>query len=157
MEALGARARVRGVMGGGTVLGWLGTLERMPQVLVGFGQDLSSSPWVFLILVNLVLLVLGLVLDPVPAILLTAPLFLPTAQAFGIDPVHLGVIMTCNVAVGLFTPPVGATLYVASRISGVGVLSIARRMGMLYFAAICALLLVTYVPAVSMTMVHLFR
>ena len=96
-------------------------------------------------------------LDPVPAILLTAPLFLPMAQTFGVDPVHLGVIMTCNVAVGLFTPPVGATLYVASRISGVGVLSIARAMAPLYIAAIAALLLVTYVPAVSMTMVHLFR
>ena len=111
----------------------------------------------FLLLVNIVLLVLGLVLDPVPAILLTAPLFLPTAQAFGVDPVHLGVIMTCNVAVGLFTPPVGATLYVASRISGVGVLSIARKMALLYAAAIAALLAVTYFPIVSMGMVHLFR
>ena len=89
--------------------------------------------------------------------LLTAPLFLPTAKIFGVDPVHLGVIMTCNVAVGLFTPPVGATLYVASRISGVGVLSIARKMALLYAAAIAALLAVTYFPIVSMGMVHLFR
>ncbi len=145
------------VIGATTVLGWLITLEQMPAILVNFVENLSSSPWVFLLLVNIVMLILGLVLDPVPAILLTAPLFLPMAQTFGVDPVHLGVIMTCNVAVGLFTPPVGATLYVASRISGVGVLSIARAMAPLYIAAIAALLLVTYVPAVSMTMVHLFR
>jgi len=145
------------VIGATTVLGWLITLEQMPQILVSFVESLSSGPWVFLMLVNVVLLVLGLVLDPVPAILLTAPLFLPTALSFGVDPVHLGVIMTCNVAVGLFTPPVGATLYVASRISGVGVLTIASRMGLIYGAAILALLLVTYVPAVSMTMVELFR
>ena len=145
------------VIGATTVLGWLITLEQMPTILVNFVENLSSSPWVFLLLVNIVMLILGLVLDPVPAILLTAPLFLPMAQTFGVDPVHLGVIMTCNVAVGLFTPPVGATLYVASRISGVGVLSIARAMAPLYIAAIAALLLVTYVPAVSMTMVHLFR
>lgn len=145
------------VIGATTVLGWLITLEQMPSILVNFVENLSSSPWVFLLLVNIVMLILGLVLDPVPAILLTAPLFLPMAQTFGVDPVHLGVIMTCNVAVGLFTPPVGATLYVASRISGVGVLSIARAMAPLYIAAIAALLLVTYVPAVSMTMVHLFR
>lgn len=145
------------VIGATTVLGWLITLEQMPGILVSFVENLSSSPWVFLLLVNIVMLILGLVLDPVPAILLTAPLFLPMAQTFGVDPVHLGVIMTCNVAVGLFTPPVGATLYVASRISGVGVLSIARAMAPLYIAAIAALLLVTYVPAVSMTMVHLFR
>ncbi|MCR9061274.1 MAG: TRAP transporter large permease subunit, partial [Rhodobacteraceae bacterium] len=145
------------VIGATTVLGWLITLEQMPQILVGFVQEFSSGPWMFLLLVNIVLLILGLVLDPVPAILLTAPLFLPTAKAFGVDPVHLGVIMTCNVAVGLFTPPVGATLYVASRISGVGVLTIARNMAHLYLAAIAALLAVTYIPFVSMGMVHLFR
>ncbi|MFT6656981.1 TRAP transporter large permease [Maritalea sp.] len=157
VDAFITSAVVMVVIGATTVLGWLITLEQMPQILVAFVQEFSNSPWMFLLLVNIVLLVLGLVLDPVPAILLTAPLFLPTAQTFGVDPVHLGVIMTCNVAVGLFTPPVGATLYVASRISGVGVLSIARKMALLYFAAILALGLVTYVPAVSMTMVYLFN
>ncbi|MEX2519989.1 MAG: TRAP transporter large permease [Paracoccaceae bacterium] len=145
------------VIGATTVLGWLITLEQMPQILVTFVQDLSSSQFVFLLLVNVLLLILGLVLDPVPAILLTAPLLIPTAATFGVDPVHLGVIITCNVAVGLFTPPVGATLYVASRISGVGVLSIARAMAPLYLAAICALMVVTYVPAVSMTLPLWFR
>jgi C4-dicarboxylate transporter DctM subunit len=70
--------------------------------------------------------------------------------------VHLGVIMVCNVAIGLFTPPVGATLYVASRISGVGVLSIARAMAPLYIVAIIALGLITYIPAISLTLVRLF-
>ena len=145
------------VIGATTVLAWLITLEQMPQILVAFVQDMSSSQFTFLLFVNIVLLILGLVLDPVPAILLTAPLFIPTAATFGVDPVHLGVIMTCNVAVGLFTPPVGATLYVASRISGVGVLSIARAMAPLYFVAIAALAVVTYVPAVSMTIPEWFR
>lgn len=145
------------VIGATSVLGWLITREQMPQLLVAFVQAYSNGPWMFLLIVNIVLLILGLVLDPVPAILLTAPLFLPVAQTFGIDPVHLGVIMTCNIAIGLFTPPVGATLYVVSRISGVGVLSIARSMGPLYIAAIFALALVTYVPIISMGTVYLFR
>ena len=157
VDAFVISATVMVVIGATTVLGWLITLEQMPQILVNFVTEFSSAPWVFLLLVNIVLLILGLVLDPVPAILLTAPLFLPTAQTFGVDPVHLGVIMTCNVAVGLFTPPVGATLYVASRISGDGVLTIARAMAPLYIMALAALLLVTYVPAISLTMVHLFR
>lgn len=157
VDAFVISATVMVVIGATTVLGWLITLEQMPQILVNFVTEFSSAPWVFLLLVNVVLLILGLVLDPVPAILLTAPLFLPTAQTFGVDPVHLGVIMTCNVAVGLFTPPVGATLYVASRISGDGVLTIARAMAPLYIMALAALLLVTYVPAISLTMVHLFR
>ena len=157
IDAFVTSAIVMVVIGATSVLGWLITLEQMPTILVGFVQSVSSSPWVFLLLVNIVMLILGLVLDPVPAILLTAPLFLPTAQTFGVDPVHLGVIMVCNVAIGLFTPPVGATLYVASRISGVGVLSIARAMAPLYIAAILALGLITYVPAISMTLVHAFR
>ncbi|MEP3247478.1 MAG: TRAP transporter large permease [Sneathiella sp.] len=145
------------VIGATSVLGWLITLEQLPQILVEFVQGVSSNQIVFLLLVNVVMLILGLVLDPVPAILLTAPLFIPTAMSFGVDPVHLGVIITCNVAVGLFTPPVGATLYVASRISGVGVLSIARAMAPLYLAALTALFLVTYIPAISMSTVYLFR
>tara|TARA_R110002096_G_scaffold52222_12_gene136235 strand:- start:3131 stop:4414 length:1284 start_codon:yes stop_codon:yes gene_type:complete len=157
VDAFVTSAVVMVVIGATSVLGWLITLEQMPQILVAFVQDMSSSPWVFLLLVNVVMLVLGLVLDPVPAILLTAPLFLPTARAYGIDPVHLGVILTCNVAIGLFTPPVGATLYVASRISGVGVLSIARAMAPLYIMAIFALALVTYIPAISMTLVYALR
>ena len=157
VDAFVTSAVVMVVIGATTVLGWLITLEQMPQVLVAFVQEFSSSAWTFLLFVNITLLILGLVLDPVPAILLTAPLFLPTATAYGIDPVHLGVIMTCNVAVGLFTPPVGATLYVASRISGVGVLTIARSMAPLYLVAIAALLVITYVPFVSMGLVSVFR
>ena len=156
IDAFVTSATVMVVIGATSVLGWLITLEQLPQLLVASIQGVSDSPLVFLLLVNLVMLVLGLVLDPVPAILLTAPLFLPTAQQFGVDPVHLGVIMTCNVAIGLFTPPVGATLYVASRISGVGVLTIARSMGLIYLAALFALALVTYVPALSMTLPNLF-
>jgi len=156
VDAFVTSAIVMVVIGATSVLGWLITLEQMPTILVHAVQALSSSPWVFLLLVNVVMLVLGLVLDPVPAILLTAPLFLPTAASFGVDPVHLGVIMVCNVAIGLFTPPVGATLYVASRISGVGVLTIARHMGGLYAAALLALALITYVPAISLTLGRLF-
>lgn len=155
-DAFVTSAIVMVVIGATSVLGWLITLEQMPAILVGAVRSLSSAPWIFLLLVNLVMLVLGLVLDPVPAILLTAPLFLPMAQTFGVDPVHLGVIMTCNVAIGLFTPPVGATLYVASRISGVGVLGIARAMGLLYLSAIVALALVTYVPALSLMLPRAF-
>lgn len=157
VDAFVTSATVMVVIGATTVLGWLITLEQMPQLLVAAVQSVSSSTWVFLLLVNVTMLILGLVLDPVPAILLTAPLFLPTAVQFGVDPVHLGVIITCNVAIGLFTPPVGATLYVASRISGVGVLKIARAMAPLYLVAIIALMLITYIPAISMTLVHWAR
>ena len=77
--------------------------------MIDWMKHFSTSPWMFLLLVNIALLILGHFLEPVPAILLTAPLFIPTAKAFGIDSAHLGLIMSCNLALGLFTPPVGAT------------------------------------------------
>lgn len=157
IDAFVTSAVVMVVIGATSVLSWLITLEQIPQMLAIGVQQISSNPVVFLMLVNVVMLVLGLVIDPVPAILLTAPLFLPAAQAFGVDPVHLGVIMTCNTAIGLFTPPVGATLFVAARIGGVGVMTVARSMGLLYLASIVALLLVTYLPGLSMWTVEVFR
>jgi C4-dicarboxylate transporter DctM subunit len=145
------------VIGATQILAYFITLEQMPQLLVDVVHRLSSSPWVFLLLVNIVLLILGHVLEPVPAILLTAPLFLPMAKAFGIDPVHLGLIMTCNLALGLFTPPVGATLFVAAKIANIGMLPITRAMGPLFLVSLVALLLVTYIKAIPMALVWLQR
>jgi C4-dicarboxylate transporter DctM subunit len=96
-------------------------------------------------------------LEPLPAILLTAPLFIPTAKAFGIDPVHLGLIMSCNLALGLFTPPIGATLFVASKIANVGVLEITRSMGWLFLVSLMTLILITYVDVLPMGLVWLYR
>jgi C4-dicarboxylate transporter DctM subunit len=145
------------VIGTTQVLTWLITLEQMPVMLLEWVKHLSTSPWVFLLLVNVALLILGHVLEPVPAILLTAPLFLPVAKAYGIDPVHLGLIVTCNLALGLFTPPIGATLFVASRIANVGVLAITRAMIPLFVVSLIALALVTYVTALPMSLVWLLR
>jgi C4-dicarboxylate transporter, DctM subunit len=145
------------VIGATQILAYFITLEQMPQLLVDVVHRLSSSPWVFLLLVNIVLLILGHVLEPFPAILLTAPLFLPMAKAFGIDPVHLGLIMTCNLALGLFTPPVGATLFVAAKIANIGMLPITRAMGPLFLVSLVALLLVTYIKAIPMALVWLQR
>ena len=120
-------------------------------------QHFSSSPWVFLLLVNIALLILGHVLEPVPAILLTAPLLIPLATVYGIDPVHLGLIVCCNLALGLFTPPIGATLFVTSRIAEVGVVAITRAMVPLFLMALVALFLITYVRFIPMGLVWHFR
>jgi C4-dicarboxylate transporter DctM subunit len=145
------------VIGATQMLAYFITLEQMPLYLVGVVQHLSSSPWVFLLLINIVLLILGHVLEPVPAILLTAPLFLPMARAYGIDPVHFGLIMSCNLALGLFTPPVGATLFVAAKIANIGMLPVTRVMGPLFLVSLVALLMVTYIEAIPMALVWLQR
>lgn len=150
-------AVVMTVIGATQTLTWLITLEQMPVILLDWITHFSSSRWVFLLLINIALLILGHVLEPVPAILLTAPIFIPLAKVYGIDPVHLGLIVSCNLALGLFTPPIGATLFVSSRIAEVGVMAITRAMVPLFLVALFALFLITYVTFIPMGLVWYFR
>ena len=92
-----------------------------------------------------------------PALILTAPLFIPTAKAFGVDPVHLGLIMTCNLAIGLYTPPVGGTLFVAANIANVGMGAISRALTPLFLVSVAVLFLITYIEWLSLGLVRLLR
>ena len=119
-------ATVMLVIGATTALAWVITLEGVPFMLLDAVRSFTSSKEVFLLIVNVVLLILGIFLEPVPAMVLTAPLLLPVAKSLGVDPVHLGLIMVCNLAMGLFTPPVGGTLFVAAKISNARMGAITR-------------------------------
>ena len=83
-------------------------------------KSVASQPWQFLLMLNIALLLLGIFIEPLPAMLLTAPLFLPMAQAMGIDLILMGVIMVMNLSIALYTPPVGGTLFVAAEAGGGG-------------------------------------
>jgi C4-dicarboxylate transporter DctM subunit len=109
----------------------------------------ASEPWMFLLFVNIALLILGIFIEPLPALLLTAPLLLPIAQAFKIDLVHLGVVMTANLAIALYTPPVGGTLFVAAKLAKAGIGEITKALMPLLIAAIAALFVITYVPSLT--------
>jgi C4-dicarboxylate transporter DctM subunit len=102
-------------------LAWMMTAEQVAVQLAEWVKCVAHQPWVFLLLVNVALLLLGIFIDPLPALLLTAPLFLPLAQAFMIDMVHFGVVMTANLAIALYTPPVGGTLFVAANLAKAGI------------------------------------
>ena len=86
------------------------TVEQIPVQVTAMVKEVAGNKWVFLLLINIVLLVLGIFLEPLPALILTAPILVPMARDFGIDLVHLGLLVTCNLAIGLYTPPVGGTL-----------------------------------------------
>jgi C4-dicarboxylate transporter DctM subunit len=145
------------VIGATNALAWLITLERVPDQILGMVRGIASERWQLLLLLNIVLLVLGIFLEPLPAILLAAPLFLPAAQAFGVDPVHLGLLFTCNLAIGLYSPPVGGTLFVAAKIAGVGMLAISRALVPLFLSSLVVMALITYVEALPMALVWLGR
>jgi TRAP transporter, DctM subunit len=134
------------------VITWLLTTQGVPQTIVAWIQSLEMGPFSFLLCVNLVLLVIGCVLDPTSAILVLAPLLVPVAVSLGIDPIHFGIVMTVNLAIGMFTPPFGLNLFVAQSVTGVPAVGLYR--GVMPFVAVqvVALLIITYVPALSLTL-----
>lgn len=150
LSAFQTSATVMLVIGATGCLAWLITVEQVPAQMALWVQDVAHQPWVFLLLVNIALLLLGIFIEPLPALLLTAPLFLPLAQVFKIDLVHLGVLMTANLAIALYTPPVGGTLFVAAKLAGAGIGAISRALIPLMSATLAVVLLITYIPGLSL-------
>ena len=118
--------------------------------MTAFFLALSDNKYVFLMLANILLLVLGTFMDLAPMLLICTPIFLPVIQQLGIDPVHFGIVMILNLGIGLITPPVGPTLFVGCAIGKVTMEQVARELWPFYGAMCFALLLVTYIPALSL-------
>ena len=129
-------------------IGWLLTFDQMPQHIVQWVQQNVNEKWVVIMLMNAMMLFLGMFIDLPAAVLLLTPVFLPLAQAIGMDTVQLGIMMVVNLAIGLYTPPVGTTLFIASSLAKVKVGETVRAMVPFYVVAFGVLLLVSYVPAV---------
>jgi C4-dicarboxylate transporter DctM subunit len=145
------------VVGATGALSWLITVEQIPANLAQAILAVSENKYVFLLLLNIALILVGIFLEPLPSLMLTAPLFIPTAKAFGIDPVHLGLIMVFNLVIGLYTPPVGGTLFVAAKIARVGMVAISRELIPMFAIALVVLFTVTYVEAIPMALVWFMR
>ncbi|AUC56194.1 MAG: TRAP transporter large permease [Sagittula sp.] len=139
-----------------SVVAWVVAIEQFPDSLVGFFNGLDASPWVVLILINLFLVVIGMFVDLVPALILFAPILLPVAVAQGVDPVQFGAIMVVNLGVGLVTPPVGNCLYVGAAVAKVPVGRLVRASLPFLLINFLTLLLVTFVPWISLFLPSLF-
>ena len=125
------------------------TSEQIPQSLSTWINEMGLSPWMFLVVVNILLLIAGNFMEPSSILLITAPILFPVAMKLGIDPIHLGIIMTVNMEIGMITPPVGLNLYVASGISGMGLTETTKACAPWILVMIAFLLLITYVPIIS--------
>ena len=139
-----------------SVAAWIIAIERFPAAIVGFFAANHFEPFVVLLLINLFLLLVGMFMDLVPALILFAPILLPVAKAAGMSTIQFGVLMVVNLGIGLVTPPVGNCLFVGSAIARVPVGSLV--MAALPFIAvnIFVLMLVTYIPAISLWLPRLF-
>lgn len=129
------------------------TLLQIPQMVTVFLSGFLQTKFIFLLGMNLLLLFVGMIMDTTSAILILTPLLLPVAQGLGINTYHFGVIMVVNLAIGFVTPPVGVNLYVASGISGMSVMDIAKKALPFIAVFFLALIIITYVPAVSTLLV----
>lgn len=128
-------------------IGWLLTFAQMPEILSGWAKGTISSSWAVILLMNAVMLICGMFIDLPAAVLLLTPVFMPMAASIGMDPVQLGIMMTVNLAIGLYTPPVGTTLFITSAIAKVKVGATVRELLPFYAMAGLVLALVSYVPA----------
>ena len=157
MGAVRTTAMVLLIIGCAASFAWLMAFTRVPASLVVWMQTISENPILILLLLNVIMLLLGTFMDMGPTIIITTPIFLPIAAAYGIDPVHFGVIMILNYGIGLNTPPVGAVQFVACAVGKISVWEAMRSVWPFYTAAVVVLMLVTYVPALSLWLPGMFK
>jgi len=131
-------------------VGYVMALTQMPAKITAFFLTISSDKNVILFLINILLLVLGCLVDMAPSILITTPILLPVMVNFGVDPVHFGMIMMLNLGIGLCHPPVGAILFVGCAVGKVSIEEIMRHIWPFYGVMFAVLMLVTYVPSISL-------
>lgn len=138
------------LIGFAACFGYLMTLMQIPLKVTTFFTSLSSDRFLIMFLINLLLLALGMLMDMSPLILICTPILLPVVKLLGVDPVHFGMIMMLNLGIGLITPPVGTVLFVGSAVSKLSMGAIVRAMRPFFVAMAAVLLMVTYIPALSL-------
>ncbi len=131
------------------------SLSHAPEALAVFILSLSDNPLILLFLINLLLFIVGMFLDAGPAIIILGPILGPIFVSLGVDPVHFAIIMSVNLTVGLATPPMGLVLFVASSVSGERVEAISRAILPFLAVEVFVIFLITYIPAISMTIPRL--
>jgi C4-dicarboxylate transporter DctM subunit len=150
IDSCSTTATVMFITMGATLFAYVLTRARLDLTIKDFMLTVTNGNWiVFFIIVNIVLLIAGCFLDSTSALYIFTPLFAPVAAAMGISPIHLGVVMIVNLAIGLFTPPVGVNLYVACGIGDIKIEEISKGIVPCLIAEIAVLLMVTYVPFIS--------
>lgn len=148
-KAVETTAIVMLLIGTSTAMSWMLSYENIPQAISATLLALSDNPFVILLMINLILLAVGIFMDMTPAVLIFTPIFLPVAVQLGLSPLHFGIMMVLNLCIGLCTPPVGSVLFVGCSIAKTSIAKLVKPLIPLYAAMFIALLLVTFVPALS--------
>lgn len=138
------------LIGVSTLFGWVTAREQIPDMLMNWITTVSDSPWIFLAICNVVLLISGSILEGAPAIIILAPLMIPMALKLGIDPIHFGTMMITNLGVGYVLPPIGICLLIACTTGKIDVAHVVKPVMPYFLTMVVVLLLITYVPSISL-------
>jgi tripartite ATP-independent transporter DctM subunit len=156
LKAVEITAIVMLLIGASQGMSWILSYENIPQGISETLIGLTHSKVLILLIINAILLAVGTFMDMTPAVLIFTPIFLPVVTQLGIDPIHFGMIIVLNLCIGLCTPPVGSVLFVGCGIANTTIGSLIRPLLWFYLAMTAALLLVTYIPEISMFLPGLF-
>ena len=133
-----------------SIMSWVMAFTQIPAMIADNLLSVTDNPIIILLIINVILLFVGTFMDPTPAVLIFTPIFLPICMALGMDPVQFGILLVFNLSLGTITPPVGPILFTGCKVSGISIDSVVRTLLPFFFAIFLVLMLVTYVPAISM-------
>ena len=150
LRAAALSAAVMVIIGTASIFGWLVANANVPAHLAAWIKTVSEQPWTYLLLINVLLMLVGMFMESLAAILILVPVLMPIAIDFGIEPVHFGLVVVMNFAIGMVTPPYGITLFVASSIAERSIVQVSRRMFWPWLMMTAILVLVTYVPDIPL-------
>mgnify|MGYP001012150531 CR=1 FL=1 len=145
------------MIGFSVAFGYMMAMMQVPKKATDFFLSVATDKYTLLLLINILLLVLGTFMDLAPMLLICTPILLPVVKSFGVDPVHFGMIMILNLGIGLLTPPVGPTLFVGCAIGRVSMEDVSRTIWPFYIPMLIVLLMVTYIPALSLWLPSLVK
>jgi C4-dicarboxylate transporter DctM subunit len=148
-------AHIMVIVAASGVFSWLLTVSGIPQAIIAWIHRLVIPPWAVMLVINLFLLLVGALIDPTSAILVLTPLLLPIAKAIGFDPIHFGIIMAVNLAIGMYTPPFGLNIFVMQALFGLPVRRIVPGVVPFFLINVGALMLITYIPQISLFLLRI--
>jgi len=156
LSSVGTTAIVMLLIATSMSMSWIMAYENIPQNITEALLSISDNKFVIFFLINLILLFVGIFMDMTPAVLIFTPIFLPIVTKLGMDPTHFGIVMVMNLCIGLCTPPVGSVLFVGVGVAGTTIQKVIKPLLPLFIAMLVALMIVTYVPALSLWLPGLF-
>lgn len=144
------------LIGVSSIMSWVMAFTNIPGIIADTLLGMTDNIYIILLIMNIVLLIVGTFMDPTPAVLIFTPIFLPIAVSFGVDPVHFGIMLIFNLSIGTITPPVGPVLFVGAKVANLKIESIIKPLIPFFVVTVAILLIVTYIPSISLFIPELF-